>query len=148
VTTDPVLTVERVMAAPVVVAHRAAVLDAASAKIDQLEKAGVLSGDEALQVKGWFKELPFRRVVDVELSFLSGLPDTIGLCLEANPSAFLAIDACAGTIALITSFSVHATSRLLHYTNITAKTNADGSVSYWGDTIGVGPSLGYRHMVI
>ncbi len=128
--------------------HQDEVIASASAKLDKMEKDGMISPAEKIQIKGWFKGVPFQRIVDVQLSFLSGLPDMFSVCLQINPIENLSIDACAGTIVFISSLSAHVASRFLHYTSIDGKTNKDGSISYSGNTFGVGPKVGYRSMGI
>ncbi|MBI3555967.1 MAG: hypothetical protein HY074_06875 [Deltaproteobacteria bacterium] len=126
--------------------HAAEVMAAAEVKLDKMEKDGMVTAAEKIQIKGWFKGLPFQRIVDVKISFFSGLPDFVGLCLEANPSQFISIDACAGSILFISSLSAHVASRFLHYVNVNGKPNADGSVSYSGNEFSVGPKAGVRAM--
>jgi hypothetical protein len=144
--TTPSVTIETINDSPVMREHSDEVYAAASAKLDKMVRDGVISASDKGVISGWFKQLPFQRIVDLKLSFLSGIPDTVGLCLQANPNIYLSIDACAGTIVFISSLSAHVTSRFLHYIHINTKTQADGSTSYWGDEFGVGPSVGYRAM--
>lgn len=139
-----VISADTIENSPTMRDHRDEVLAAAEAKLNQLELAGAVSPDEKVQIKGWFKELPFHRIVDVKLSFLSGIPDLIGICLQATPVYYVSVDACAGSILFISSLSVHVSSRVLHWENIKGDVKPNGSTSYWGDEISVGPSVGYR----
>ena len=138
------VSVERLSDSPTMREHGDEVIAAAEVKLDKMEKDGMISPAEKIQIKGWFKGLPFQRIIDVKLSFLSGLPDLVSLCLEANPSQYLSVDACAGSLVFVSGLSVHVASRFLHYVSINGKTNKDGSVSYSGNEFGVGPKAGYR----
>jgi len=48
------------------------------------------------------------RNLDVELSYLSAVPDLIGICVEEHWTQPWAIELCAGTVILASTFSVHA----------------------------------------
>lgn len=139
---------DRLSDSPTMRDHGNEVIAAAEVKLDKMEKDGMISPAEKIQIKGWFKGLPFQRIIDVKLSFITGLPDLISLCLEANPIQNLSVDACAGSMVFLSGLSVHVASRFLHYVNINGKTNKDGSVSYSGNEFGVGPKVGYRAMEV
>lgn len=120
---------------------REKVVASAAGKLDQLEANHVITAEQKVVIQGWFKELPFHRVIDLEL-LIPGIPDFIGLCAEINPASYLSIEGCAGTILFISSLSVNVKSRFLHYVNITKEANG----SYHGHEFGVGPGLGVRKM--
>lgn len=133
---------------PAMQQHGDQVIAVAKTKIQGLAARGAITPQEKIQIEGWFESLPFQRIIDLELNFLSGLPDLVGICLEGNPSQFVTIDACAGTMAFISSISVHVASRFMHYVNIKGKRNQDGSISYSGHEFGFGTSVGLRHFEI
>ncbi len=71
---------------------------AASEFIDGVIKNAIL---------GSIDELPFHRLFDDEVAFLSGFPDLIALCLEGHPVRGLAIEACASTLIIVASVSAN-----------------------------------------
>ena len=77
------------------------------------------------------RSLPFRRIVDIELAILSGLPDLVGICLEGHPVGGVAIEACASTMVFLSSLSLMAKYRWALVANNK-------------NLLGLGPGVGYR----
>lgn len=96
------LSVESLMQAPAMASNPEAVMALAELQIDQNP---ALSEDVKKVLKGELKELPFHRILDLRLSFMSGIPDLIGACIEGHPVNELSIEACATTAILVTTLS-------------------------------------------
>ena len=73
----------------------------------ELAEAAGVSPEMRASIAGSLDELPFHRIVDIELAFLSGFPDTIALCLEGHPVKGLAIEGCASATLFLASVSAN-----------------------------------------
>lgn len=96
-----------------------------------------------LELRGWFLEPPFQRVLDLQIG-LAGWPGLWGLCAEANPRWYLSFEACWDSNGNVLSdyddLSLSAKSRALGWLGLTR----DGE-SVRGDQVGLGPTVAYRY---
>lgn len=91
-------------------------------------------------------ERPFERFVDLELNAITAFPDVFALCLEANPSALLSIDACAGSALVLSSLSAHVGSRFLRAVRLKPRQGFVGKPSWYGSELSLGPKVGLRSL--
>lgn len=81
----------------------------------------------------------FNRVIDIEFALLSGMPDTIAICLEGHPGdSGLAIEACASTMLFISSI----TANVKYRWDLVVTRDANGR----GHQLALGPGFGVRYM--
>ena len=83
-------------------ADETSVATQAHAQVDALPNA-----DEAIKASlhASVDEILNSRTLDVEVTFLTGVPDIAALCLEGHVTRQIAIEACANTALLIAGFS-------------------------------------------
>lgn len=123
-----------VLNAPAFRENRDEVLALAEAKVESSE---IIDGQIRSAMVGALRELPFHRVVDVQVAFFSGIPDVIGLCLEGHPTNRLAIEACASTALLMSS----ATATAYYRWDIVAHRTSGGRIHQ----LSAGPGFGVRY---
>jgi hypothetical protein len=129
------LTIERLLESPVYRQNQALIQAMAS---QQLAASGDLSDEVRATLAQTLNELPFHRVADVEVSFLSGIPDLVGLCLEGFPTNNLAIEACASTAIFVSSLVLNVKYRW----DLVLKQNEKGRIH----NLQLGPGGGVRYV--
>jgi len=97
------VSVSDVMSAPAMRDNQDLVISMAEKTV---ETSTVLKPELKKALSRSLRELPFHRIADIHLSFISGIPDLVGLCLEGHPTNPLAIEACASTIIFVSSLSL------------------------------------------
>jgi hypothetical protein len=109
-----------------------------SAAHEQLVTDETLSPEEKLLIARELDTIPFRRTLDVEIAFLSGVPDLVGVCLEAFPfhSQKISVEACASTIIVLSSLSANAKYRW----ELRRRNSNSGRTSI----LSLGPGVGVR----
>jgi hypothetical protein len=136
---DDKVTLSQIQEAPAYKENEAQVIAKAEEQLGQMETEGAVSPAQAKVMRGWFKDLPFRRVIDVEV-VLPGFPDTLGLCLEGNPHELVSIEACAAATLFMNSISANVKSRFVRWMNLREE---HGKIKGW--TFSAGPAIGARH---
>ncbi len=81
--------------------------------------------------------LPFKRILDLTLIF-PGIPDVLGLCLEAYPTNNLSIEGCATTAIFISSL----TATIKYRWDLILKETSKGRIH----ELLLGPGAGIRHV--
>jgi hypothetical protein len=103
-----------------------------------LADAQGLPEEAKIAIAGTLEELPFHRIADVQVAFLSGIPDLVGLCLEGFPTNNLAIEACASTAIFVSSLALNVKYRW----DLVLKQNERGRIH----NLQLGPGGGIRYM--
>lgn len=130
-----VLTVERLREAMGSAADRRRIADRAHTAIEES-----LAMDDAVKrmMHESVEEIINGRVLDISVTFLSGIPDILSVCLEGHPTKGLAIEACANTAVIVSGFSAAVKYRW----DLIAKMTDRGNVHQ----LSIGPGVGFhRH---
>ncbi len=96
------ISVDRLMTAKGVLGNEQQIRKVA---LEKLANSPFLDATLKSAIAASLEELPFHRIADIEISFLSGIPELIGICLEGHPDRQVAIEACAGTLILASTLS-------------------------------------------
>ncbi len=123
-----------VLQSPVYMANASEVQEQAYA---QLDRARFIPEDLRSRIRESIAELPFHRIIDIELIF-PGIPDILGLCLEGHPGSSVAIEACASTAIFLSSL----TAMVKYQPTVAISQSASGSIHQ----LNFGPGVGVRRI--
>jgi hypothetical protein len=129
------LTVRRLVTSPAFSQNQGRIQEIAEARLKSISG---LPETYKQNVAGFLRELPFHRILDLEISFLSGIPDIIGVCLEGFPTNNFAIEACASSALFVSSLALNAKYRW----DLVIYQNQRGGIHQ----LQLGPGFGLRHM--
>ena len=110
--------------------------DVAARAEQKVQNAGFIDPTIKATIVESLKELPFHRIIDVEFTPLTGLPDVVSFCLEAHPVNELSIEACASTMIFISSLLANVKYRW----DVVLHQSSNGHIH----ELSVGPGFGIR----
>ncbi len=132
-----VLTVERLREAIPTAADRKIVLERAHSAI---ESSSAMDATVKAMMHESVEEILSSRVIDLQVTFLTGFPDLASFCLEGHPVKGLAIDACANTLVIAAGFSASVKYRW----DLFVKMTQSGNVHQLSAGPGVGAHVVYQ----
>jgi hypothetical protein len=129
------ITLAQIVQAPVFVENPNEILALAH---QQVAESDTLPPEVKAEVQKKLDEIPYSRILDVEVAFFTGYPDLFAACLEGHVHRGLAIEGCASAAVFITSLSAS----LNYRWDVLAKQDSSGVFH----ELSIGPWVGYRYV--